>query len=269
MATAMTKKRGRNSIVLLLSLVYLLWLPHVTSLSFDYNFSNPTTPDAINYTGDATAAGDRIDLTRDANWSTGWVSNRQPVRLWDDSTGMVASFTSNFTFAIKANSSSQADGMAFFVRPYNWSLPQDSRGGYLGLVNNPNNSANTYFPPAVGVEFDTNRNVWDPTNTINHVGVDVNNITSAAYTALPDGCFNGTMSAWVRYEASSKNLSVTLGFNDLPQLSLYNVSATVDFKDSGLPQDVAVGFSGATGDLTELHQILTWSFESSFTTGGK
>ncbi|WVZ83160.1 hypothetical protein U9M48_030333 [Paspalum notatum var. saurae] len=255
MAMAMSKKTGGNSIVLLLSLVYLLWLPHVTSLSFDYNFSNLTTPDAINYTGDATAAGDRIDLTRDANWSTGWVSNGQPLRLWDDSTGMVASFTSNFTFAIKANSSPQGDGMAFFVRPYNWSLPpQDSREGFLGLVNNPNNSANTYFPPTVGVEFDTNRNMWDPTNTVNHVGVDVNSITSAVYTALPDGCFNGTMSAWVKYDASSKNLSVTLGFNDLPQLGLYNVSATVDLvKDAGLPHDVAVGFSGATRNLTERH----------------
>ncbi|KAJ1269816.1 hypothetical protein BS78_06G006900 [Paspalum vaginatum] len=266
----MTKKRG-NSIVLL-NLVHLLWLPHVTSLSFDYNFSNLTTPDAINYMGDATAAGDRIDLTRDANWSTGWVSNGQPLQLWDNSTGMVASFSSNFTFAIKANSSPQGDGMAFFVRPYNWSLPQDSRGGFLGLVNNRNNSANTYFPPAVGVEFDTNRNVWDPNDTINHVGVDVNSITSVAYTALPDRCFiNGTMSAWVRYDASSKNLSVTLGFNDLPQLGLYNVSATVDLvKDAGLPPDVAVGFSGATGDLTERHQILAWSFESTptFTTGG-
>jgi hypothetical protein len=60
-------------------------------------------------------------------------------------------------------------------------------------------------------------------------------------------------------------LSVTLRFNDLPEPGLYNVSAIVDFKDAGLPPDAAVGFSGATGDFIERHQILSWSFESTLT----
>jgi hypothetical protein len=98
--------------------------------------------------------------------------------------------------------------MAFFVAPYPPSLPQDSNGGFLGLFNNPNNTANAYFPPTVAVEFDAFKNDWDPANTVNHVG------------------------------------------------------ATVDFKEAGLPQQAAVGFSGATGDFVERHQILSWSFES-------
>jgi hypothetical protein len=154
--------------------------------------------------------------------------------------------------------------MAFFVGTYPATLPEDSNGGFLGLVNNPGNPANTYFPATVAVEFDAFRNVWDLNNTMNHVGVDVNGIASAAYAALPDGCFNGTMSAWVRYDAGAGTLSATLRFDDQPGLlGLYNVSAPVDLRAVGLPQQAAVGFSAATGDYVERHQILSWSFESS------
>jgi len=255
---------------LLLSLAYLLcvYVAHVTSLSFDYNFSIPgvLTSADIKYMSDASGGSDRIDLTNDTIWSTGRVAYRQPVQLWDDA-GKVASFTSNFTFAIKPhNSTNQADGMAFYVGPWPPNLPGDSTGGFLGLFNNPNNPANTVFPPTVAVEFDAFRNDgWDPNNTANHLGVDVNNITSRAYMALPAGSFNGTMSAWVRYDADMTTLSATLRFDDLPELGLYNVSAIVDFKDAGLPPDAAVGFSGATGDFIERHQILSWSFESTLT----
>jgi hypothetical protein len=157
--------------------------------------------------------------------------------------------------------------MAFFVGKYPPSLPNDSNGGFLGLFNNPNNSADSDFPPTVAVEFDASRNDWDPSNTIKHVGVDVNNISSAAYTALPDWCFNGTtMSAWVRYDADAGTLSATLRLDDHPGfLSLYNVSAAVDFRAAGLKQQAAVGFSAATGGLVERHQILSWSFESNLT----
>ncbi|CAD6336402.1 unnamed protein product [Miscanthus lutarioriparius] len=155
--------------------------------------------------------------------------------------------------------------MAFYVGPWPPNLPGDSRGGFLGLFNNPNNTANAVFPPTVAVEFDPFRNDWDPNNTVNHLGVDVKSITSRAYVALPDGSFNGTMSAWVRYETDMSTLSVALRFDDLPELGLYNVSAIVDFKDAGLPPDAAVGFSGATGDFIERHQILSWSFESTLT----
>ena len=98
---------------LLLSLAYLLCvatLSHATSLSFSYNFSTPgalTSPD-LKYMSNATAAGDRVDLTKNTKWSTGRVAYGRPVQLWDD-TGKVASFTSNFTFVIKSlNSSAQA-----------------------------------------------------------------------------------------------------------------------------------------------------------------
>lgn len=88
-------------------LAYLLFvsittLSHAASVSFNFNFSTPgalTSPD-LKYMSNATAAGDRIDLTKDTVWSVGRVAYGLPVQLWD-STGKVASFTSNFTFVIK------------------------------------------------------------------------------------------------------------------------------------------------------------------------
>ncbi|CAN6236059.1 unnamed protein product [Urochloa humidicola] len=259
----------------LISLAYLLCvttLSHAatstagdsTSVSFSYNFSIPGALASadLKYISNSTAAGDRIDLTKDTSWSTGRVAYGLPVQLWDN-TGKVASFTSNFTFAIKPhNITAQGDGMTFFVGTYPASLPSDSKGGFLGLVNNPGNPANTDFPPAVAVEFDAFRNVWDPNDTLSHVGVDVNSVASAAYAALPDGCFNGTMSAWVRYDANATTLSATLRFDDGVPAGIYNVSAHVDLRAAGLPQQAAVGFSAATGDYVERHQILSWSFES-------
>nr|CAB3488065.1 unnamed protein product [Digitaria exilis] len=265
---AMVTKATKILISLACYLLCVTTLPHATSLSFNYNFSTPgdlTSPD-LKYISNATTAGDRVDLTKDTTWSTGRLAYEKPVQLWDNGTGKVASFTSNFTFVIRPrNITAQADGMTFFVGTYPPTLPQDSNGGFLGLVNNPNNPANTYFPPTVAVEFDALRNTWDPNNTINHVGVDVNSISSVEYTALPNGCFNGIMSAWVKYDANASTLSATLRFDDLPELGVYNVSAAVDFRAAGLPQQAAVGFSAATGDFVESHQILSWSFESTLT----
>ncbi|CAN6363284.1 unnamed protein product [Urochloa humidicola] len=266
----MAKKVPKTLLLRLGLVVYLVFvsvttLSRAASVSFNYNFSTPgalTNPD-LKYLSNATAAGDRIDLTKDTLWSTGRVAYGLPVQLWDN-TGKVASFTSNFTFVIKPqiNTSGQGDGMAFFVGTYPPSLPNDSSGGLLGLVNG---LGKTGFPPIVAVEFDAFRNEWDPKNVTKHIGVDVNSITSAATTTLPDWCFNGTtMSAWVRYDADAGMLSATLRLDDRQPglLSLYNVSAPVDFRAEGLPQLGVVGFSAATGDLFERHQILSWSFES-------
>ncbi|KAF7066144.1 hypothetical protein CFC21_072177 [Triticum aestivum] len=199
-------------------------LPHVTSLSFSYNFSGAGVLAGadLKYMNDSAPAPtlNRIDLTNHSRkWSTGRVAHGQAVRLWDDSAGKVASFTTNFAFAIKPanDNSARGDGMAFFVGPYPPSMPKDATGGYLALFNNRDNPANTDFPPIVGVEFDTYRNLgWDPTDTNCHIGVNVNSIRSMEYTALPDGIYNGIMSAKVSYDAQTATLSATLRFDDPP-----------------------------------------------------
>jgi hypothetical protein len=105
--------------------------------------------------------------------------------------------------------------MAFFVAPYALSMPADAVAGHLALFNNRDHPANTYFPPTVGVEFDAFANHgWDPNDTNCHIGVDVSSIRSTKYMALPDGIFNGIMSATVRYDPKAATLSATLRFLD-------------------------------------------------------
>ncbi|CAM0951030.1 unnamed protein product [Alopecurus aequalis] len=259
---------------LVLAFPYFLFisscLPHVTSLSFDYNFSDPNVLAGANlkYWNDSAPAADRIDLTNTARWwSTGRVAYSQPVPLWDDSTGRAASFTTNFTFVVKpVNSNSPGgDGMGFFVEAYPSSMPKDATGGFLALFNNHDNPANT-FPPTLGVEFDAVHNWWDPNNTNNHLGINVNDIRSKEYTPLPDGSFNGIMWASIKYDSKETMLLVTLRLIDPPGASTYDVSAKIDLRSEvGLPQNVSVGFSAAIGDLAEQHQILSWSFESTIT----
>uniref|UniRef100_A0ACD5Y2V9 Uncharacterized protein n=1 Tax=Avena sativa TaxID=4498 RepID=A0ACD5Y2V9_AVESA len=270
----MVMKRANKCLLVLgfpsLFLLISSCVPHVTSLSFDYNFSRPNVFAGadLKYWNDSAPALDRIDLTNSSrSWSTGRVAHGQPVSLWDDSTGKVASFTTNFTFFVKpVNSSSPAsDGMAFFVGPYPSSMPKDAAGGFLALFNNRENGANT-FPPTLGVEFDAVHNEWDPNGTNNHLGINVNDIRSKEYMPLPDGSFNGIMSASIKYDAKASMLSGISRLVDPPSEIAYTVSANIDLRaDVGLPQNASVGFSAAIGDLVEQHQILSWSFETTLT----
>jgi hypothetical protein len=129
---AMVMKRASKCLVLVgfpySILLISSCLSHVTSLSFNYNFSDPNVLAGANlkYFNDSVPAIDRIDLTNSSrSWSTGRVAHGQPVNLWDDSTGRVASFTTNFTFLVKpVNSSSPASrnfmmhGQRFSTSPF-------------------------------------------------------------------------------------------------------------------------------------------------------
>jgi hypothetical protein len=101
---------------LLLLLIVSSYLPHATSLSFNYNFSDPAVLAGadLKYMNDSVRAFNRIDLTNQSRrWSTGRVAHGQAVRLWDDSTGEIASFTSNFVFAIKPANSTYPEASSY------------------------------------------------------------------------------------------------------------------------------------------------------------
>jgi hypothetical protein len=101
---------------LLLLLIVSSYLPHATSLSFNYNFSDPAVLAGadLKYMNDSAPVLDRIDLTNQSRrWSTGRVAHGQAVRLWDDSTGEIASFTSNFVFAIKPANSTYPEASSY------------------------------------------------------------------------------------------------------------------------------------------------------------
>ncbi|XP_045084821.1 L-type lectin-domain containing receptor kinase IX.1 [Aegilops tauschii subsp. strangulata] len=249
------------------SLLFSIHVPYATSLSFNFNFSDPgsyCTPDA-----DIACAGDAFfhapfmeltmnDISEGNNHSIGRVWYAQPVPLWNKATGEVASFNTSFSFQIRpVNADYSADGMAFFLGHYPSGIPLGSYGGNLGLFNGSNNKNATGSDRIVAVEFDTFRNLQVDDDD-NHVGIDVNSIVSVVSTS-PDKklTLGTTMTAEISYENSTEKLSVILWISE----TSYRINTSIDMKIC-LPEEVAIGFSAATGSSIEVHRVLSWSFNS-------
>ena len=126
-----------------------------------------------------------------------------------------------------------------------------------GILSTFNESSKNDF---VAVEFDTYKNWWDPSD--NHVGINVNSINSSVTFSQVN--FRPAASALVRYNSTTKNLSVFLT-SSAENLDLnwnYILSFIVDLR-TVLPEWVNDGFSAATGEFNQSHTILSWSFNSS------
>ncbi|KAJ1698394.1 hypothetical protein LUZ63_006906 [Rhynchospora breviuscula] len=268
---ALPKPRSHLSIPIPAFLILLLFLSHLlplcTSFSFAFNFSamGGNAPDMIEFQGDA-FFNKVIRLTKDEfdtsiASSSGRAVYSQPIPLWSKTTGKLAHFTTHFSFLIKAtNYDSTGDGLAFFLSPYPSILPNNSAEGYLGLFDSSSVS-DQQSNNIIAIEFDTHQNWWDP--SADHIGIDVYSIKSTVatnwYSSMKDG---RTGNAWISYDASAKNLSVYLTYDDNP--SFYgdsNLWYQIDLRDY-LPENIAIGFSASTGSSIELHEILYWEFSS-------
>ncbi|RRT41983.1 hypothetical protein B296_00032727 [Ensete ventricosum] len=247
------------SVVIHLSFAVMV-IPPVSSLSF--NFTSFRDDDkSFHLEGDASFNRTVINLTRyPMQYATGRVVYSEPLLLWDADTRNLTDFTTHFSFIIDSvNESSYADGLAFFLSPYGSTFPTYSRGGFLGLFSN--SSLDNTTVKTVAVEFDTFSNDWDPKG--DHLGIDVNSIISNKTVPWNSRVREGRWAnAWVNYDATTFNLSafVTYGADRLSNGST-SLSLTVDLRDF-LPEMVAVGFSATTGNLTETHTLLSWSFNS-------
>ncbi|KAL4637797.1 hypothetical protein ACB092_03G102100, partial [Castanea dentata] len=185
--------------------------------------------------------------------SVGRALYHERVHLWDNGTGKlnVTDFTTNFSFIIKAVDQSADDGLAFFISPFNSSIPNNSAGGFLGLFSNES-----------AIKGTQNQIICVDAP---HVGIDINSIVSNKNETLPPSMniTNGsTTNVRVSYDSTSQNLSVFLTYATEPPISL---SSIVDL--TILPEWVSVGFSATTGSSIELHTILSWSFNSTLEAG--
>jgi hypothetical protein len=112
-----------------------------TPLSFSFDFSNGSTyrSDDLLFEGSASLNGGLVDLTcnnspgQSMRNCTGRMSYNHPVPFYDAATREVASFSTRFSFEIKAFSNRTGDGMAFFLSSYPSKMPPSSGGGNLGL----------------------------------------------------------------------------------------------------------------------------------------
>ncbi|XP_065023506.1 L-type lectin-domain containing receptor kinase SIT2-like [Musa acuminata AAA Group] len=140
---------------------------------------------------------------------------------------------------------------------------------FLGVFNQSNNGNSSDH--ILGIELDT---IYDPEFQDiddNHVGIDINSLTSnsshtAGYYADDSGLFkalslrNGeALQVWIDYDAQEMMLNVTLASIQMAKPQKPLLSAIIDLS-SVLTGPMYVGFSSSTGSLLTSHYILGWSF---------
>ncbi|KAF3439169.1 hypothetical protein FNV43_RR17444 [Rhamnella rubrinervis] len=251
---------------------FLLLVTNAESVFFNFTSFQPNMPD-IDFQGDASPSSGVLQLTKSRlgeqlSFSVGRASYVEAVRLWDAGTGSLTDFTTHFTFVIKPNEQNQnpnwlGDGMAFFITPFDTDgIPNNSSGGNLALFSGEF-AFNTSSNHIVAVEFDTFMNEWDPRSAI-HMGININSIISVTNVTLNSSIKNGSKTnALVSYNSTTQNLSVFLTYTHNSRFAgKASLSYVVDLRKY-LPENVRVGFSASTGEVTELHNLLSWSFNSS------
>ncbi|KAL9464050.1 hypothetical protein AB3S75_001783 [Citrus x aurantiifolia] len=261
----------QNHFIFFLNFIFfLLLVPHGNSVSFNFPNFRPNVP-TITFEGDSFASDEALQLTKnqvDDNLtsSVGRATYSQPVPIWDAKTRRLTDFTTHFSFVMSArNPAEYGEGISFFLAPFNSKIPDNSSDGYLALFSPETALNNDSRNQIVAVEFDSNKNRWDPSS--DHVGINVNSIASEKTVLWKSSIKTAaTANAWVSYNSTTQNLSVFLTYAHKPvyrgNSSLWHV---VDLREI-LPETVRVGFSASTGEVVELHKIISWSFNSTLET---
>lgn len=245
-------------------------IPFAAPLSFNLTSFRPVKNSVISY--ELSYPFDNVIYLTDNSVTMGRATYAEPLHLWDRASGNLTDFTTHFSFVINSfNSTSYADGFAFFLAPNGSGIPQGTtKGGTIGLApdSSPLNSAAN---PFVAVEFDIYSNDWDPIPneedpnvTYEHVGIDINSMKSLASvtwwskTSIKEGLQH---EAWISYNSQSRNLSVAFtGFRNGTRIT-DSLSYIVDLRDY-LPEFVTFGFSATSGGTSIQHTILSWSCNS-------
>ncbi|XP_010262575.1 PREDICTED: L-type lectin-domain containing receptor kinase IV.1-like [Nelumbo nucifera] len=186
--------------------------------------------------------------------------------LSDD--GNVFTFSTTFVFGILPKLQNLGGhGIAFVITP-SGGLPGAQPSQYLGLtVSNNGNPYNRF----IAVELDTILNNEFSDIDSNHVGIDINNLTSLCsvpVSYVTNGGNRKNLSlisgkptqVWVEYNGLEKRMDITLAPIDVPKPNIPLLSCSLNL--SPIMQDpMYVGFSSSTGSFVTNHYVLGWSFK--------
>ncbi|XP_048233503.1 L-type lectin-domain containing receptor kinase SIT2 isoform X3 [Ricinus communis] len=192
--------------------------------------------------------------------------------LSNNSRTSLVSFSTNFVFAMVPESPGlDGHGLAFAISP---SL--EFKGAiatqYLGLFNSTTIGLSSNH--LLAIELDTVKNPEFGDIDGNHVGVDVNNLTSIQ--SVSASYFSETeeknksleltsgrpMQMWIDYDEMEKLLNVTLAPIERMKPEKPLLSTNIDLS-ALLLESMYVGFSASTGSVSSNHYILGWSFNRS------
>ncbi|KAF8709913.1 hypothetical protein HU200_029630 [Digitaria exilis] len=224
-------------------------------------------PLSLDGTATITSSG-LLELTNGTAQLKGHAVHPTPLKFHRTPGGPMRSFSASFVFGIiPPYADLSGHGIVFFVGKDNFSAALPSQ--YLGFLNDKNNGNATNH--LLGVELDTIRSTEFNDPNDNHVGIDVNSLTSAAvndagYYDDGTGDFHNltlisakAMQVWVDYDGETTQINVFLAPLKMSKPSKPLVSATQNLSDV-LVDPAYVGFSSSTGTVKSLHYVLGWSF---------
>lgn len=197
-----------------------------------------------------------LKLTNNIRNSVGHAFYSTPITFKNSTTQKLSSFSTAFAFAIKTEKHNQGGhGLAFVISPKK-DFSKAYATQYLGLLSYETNGnpKNDLF----AVEFDTVRDLNFKDISDNHVGIDVNDLTSiasvnASYfvgsTRKELGLKSGkTIQAWIDYDSAENRLDVMLSLSSSkPSSPIFSVQVDLSpiFEES-----MYLGFSASTGAQT-------------------
>ncbi|KAK9092559.1 hypothetical protein Syun_027470 [Stephania yunnanensis] len=214
-----------------------------------------------------------ISLTNDSPFTIGRVlyPTRVPTKS-PQKPHQTLPFSTSFIFSIaQVTNFLPGHGFVFIFVP---SIGINGTGSaqHLGLFNRTNDGS--FENHVFGVEFDVFRNPEFNDVNDNHIGVNLNSLTSFAshpsgywrFDEKSDGYFedlklnNGVnYQVWIDYWDSMLSVSIAPAGMKRPSKALIKVSVDLS---SVFFDEMYVGFCGATGKLVESHRILAWSFSN-------
>ncbi|KAI8014384.1 L-type lectin-domain containing receptor kinase I.8 [Camellia lanceoleosa] len=214
-----------------------------------------------------------LQLTNTSQQQSGHAFYQLPIRFNTSSSGLpeTLSFSTNFVFAIvpEIQNISGGHGIAFTISPSR-DFTKAQASEYLGLLNN----TNIGFPSnhLLAIELDTVKSFGMNDINDNHVGIDVNSLTSnvsehAAYYSSSEGInkslelkSGNPIQVWIDYDGVKLNVTLAPIESLKPVQPLLSMRINVS---SILLDSMYVGFSSATGIGRCNHYILGWSFNKS------
>ncbi|XP_027367407.1 probable L-type lectin-domain containing receptor kinase S.5 [Abrus precatorius] len=214
---------------------------------------------------------DAIQVTPDIRGSIHSYSGRafynKPYKLWSMKKNQTANFNTTFVLNINPQTSPGGEGLAFILTS-DITLPENSSGEWLGIVNATNNG--TSQARIFAVEFDT-RKSFPEDGPNNHVGININSINSIQQVPLINTGINISSgdNVTIKIQYSNDIISVFGFMSATSEESMKTLLVSPPLNlSSYLQEEVYLGFSASTSNYTELNCVRAWEFNGDVIANG-
>lgn len=240
--------------------------------AIDFVFNGFNSSSLLLY-GNATIESNILSLTNRISFAVGRALYPSKIPTKAPNSSYVYPFSTSFIFAMAPYKNVlPGHGFVFIFAPFT-GIDGTNSAQNLGLFNRTNDGK--FSNHVFGVEFDVFANQEFNDINDNHVGIDLNSLTSkfaedAGY--WPDNekgnskfkelkLNNGeNYQVWIDYADSVINITMAPVGMKRPSRPLLNVSLNLT---DIFEEEMYIGFTSSTGRLIQSHKILAWSFSNS------